>query len=129
MASIHTKSTGRNVKGDWTIVEAVDTTVAAILILSPWLFRYSDTAAATLSAVLVGALVIIATFIRDSVAWAWHSLATLVLGLCAIIAPWALEFSIIPNAVGTHVLAGMAIVAMAAINLWIRHFDPPARAA
>jgi len=129
MVPVRTNDTGRKVNGDWTIVEIVNTAVAAVLILSPWLFRYLDTAAATLSAVLIGALVIVATFIRDAVAPTWHSVAVLVLGLCAIIAPWALEFSTISNAIGMHILAGVMVVAMTAINLWIRNFDQPAKTA
>jgi hypothetical protein len=129
MVPVRTNDIGRKVNGDLTIVEIVNTAVAAVLILSPWLFRYLDTAAATLSAVLIGALVIVATFIRDAVAPTWHSVAVLVLGLCAIIAPWALEVSTISNAVGMHVLAGIMVVAMTAINLWIRNFDQPAKTA
>jgi len=129
MVSICTNDTRRPVNGDWTIVEIVNTAVTAVLVLSPWLFRYSDNATATLSAVLIGALVIIATFKRDAVASTWHSFAVLVLGLCTIIAPWALEFSTLSNAVGMHVLAGIVVVAMTAINLWIRYFDQPEKTA
>jgi phosphatidylserine synthase len=72
---------GRKTHKQRTIVEIVNTVIAAMLMLSPWLFRFSDAADAAWSAALIGLLLGAVTLTRDAEAQDWQSSVTLVLGV------------------------------------------------
>ena len=50
-----------------------------------------------------------------------------VLGVWAVIAPWALSFSGTAGAVTAHVIAGLIVAVLAAIELWFVHNQPVSR--
>ena len=110
----------------WTIVEAVNAAMAIMLIASPWTFRYADASVAMWSAVLIGLLLGATTLTRTIDARDWQGWASLALGAFALLGPWLLGFSEIKNAVGMHVTAGLAVVAMTLIDLWVHYLDQPA---
>jgi hypothetical protein len=49
----------------------------------------------------------------------------LVLGLWLIIAPWTLEFANNAAAMRNHVIVGIVVAVLAAIELWLVHRKPP----
>ena len=57
----------------------------------------------------------------------WEEWANLVLGVWAVIAPWALSFSGTAGAVTAHVIAGLIVAVLAAIELWFVHNQPVSR--
>lgn len=47
-----------------------------------------------------------------------------VLGIWAVVAPWALGFSAITAATWVHVIAGIVVAVLAAGNIWFNHNHP-----
>lgn len=117
------KSFRNHTPQQWTIVETVSAAMAAMLIVSPWTFRYADAPVATWSAVLIGLLLGATTLTRTIDARNWQGWASLALGALALLAPWLLGFGEIKNATGMHVTAGLAVVTMTLINLWVHYLD------
>lgn len=112
-------------KSEWTLADTINALVVLLLILSPWLFRYSDASTATWSAVLTGTLlgmVVVARAIRSQ---NWQERAILGLGIWIAVTPWALGFGEVQNAAGMHVTAGVIVAAMAALDLWVHYLDSP----
>jgi hypothetical protein len=58
----------------------------------------------------------------------WEEWVNLILGLWVLISPWVLGFANNVNARWTHVVIGIAVAALAAIELWLVQRHPPARA-
>lgn len=116
-------ASGHRAAREWTIVETVNAIMTLLLIVSPWMLRYLDTAVATWSAVLIGLLLGVATFTRLLKVRAWQSWASLALGACALLAPWLLGFGDISNAAGIHIAVGFIGVVMTLISLWVHYLD------
>mgnify|MGYP005814078717 CR=1 FL=1 len=91
------------------------------LLLSPWYFGYSGERYATWNAWIVGA---VATLVAISALVAFNEYeewVNLVLGLWAIVAPWALGFAATAAAMWAHVIAGLVIAVLAAGSVWFIH--------
>jgi uncharacterized membrane protein len=88
------------------------------LLLSPWYLGYAAETYAAWNAWIVG---VAATLIAGAALFAFHRVeewANVVLGLWTVIAPWTLGFSAVAAAMWVHVLAGIVVVILAAVNLW-----------
>lgn len=89
------------------------------LLLSPWYLGYAAETYAVWNAWIVGAAV---TLIAVSALYAFHQVeewANLVLGLWAVVAPWALGFSAVASAMWAHVIAGLVVAILAGVSLWL----------
>jgi len=111
--------------GKWTIVETIGGAMAAMLAASPWMYRSSDHAVATWTAVVIGALLGAAILTRSAGAGHVSRLASLALGLCALLAPWVLGFGAVRNAAGLQVTAGIVVIMLNVIGLWVHHEEHP----
>lgn len=118
-----------NHKERWTTVDTISIIVAGLLILSPWMFRYTDSAVATWSAILTGILLVAIIVTRVLTERDWQDKVDLALGIWACVAPWVLGFSAVSNAAGMHVTAGLVVAVMAAIHLWIHYLEQPSETA
>jgi hypothetical protein len=108
---------------DW-----VNLVLAVVLVLSPWVLAFSA-GAATFNALIAG-LVIGLIAIGTLVAFAqWEEWVTLVLGLWVLVAPFVLGFTADAMAMWTHILVGLAVAILAAVELWSVMHQPPARTA
>ena len=105
--------------GKWTIVETLSGVMAAMLVASPWMYRYSDHAVATWTSVVIGVLLGAAILTRSAGAGGWSHLACLALGFCALLAPWLLGFEAVRNAAGLLVTAGIVVIMLNVIGLWV----------
>ncbi len=105
---------------DW-----INLVLAVCLVISPWVLAFS-TGVAMYNAVIVG-LVIGLVAIGAIVAFAqWEEWLNLILGLWAIIAPFVLGFSANTSAVWAHVVIGLVVAVLAAVELWSITHQPPA---
>lgn len=55
----------------------------------------------------------------------WEEWINLVVGLWILVAPWALHFSGSRDAVRTHVIVGVVVAVIAAVELWMFNRSPP----
>jgi hypothetical protein len=111
-----------NRKTEETALDIVNIVVGVCLALSPWALGLVDAAAwnawvigAAVALIAIGALVAF----RE-----WEEWANLVLGIWAIIAPWVLGFAGTGNATAVHVIAGIIVAVLAAVELWFTHKRP-----
>jgi short subunit fatty acids transporter len=56
----------------------------------------------------------------------WEEWLNLIAGLWAIVSPWVLGFQG-TTAMTVHIVIGIVVAALAAIELWILHQTPPPR--
>jgi cytochrome b561 len=54
----------------------------------------------------------------------WEEWLNLIAGLWAIVSPWVLGFQGTP-AVTVHVVIGIIVAVLAAVELWLRYRNPP----
>src|SRR2546430_8069311 len=111
---------------NWTIARLCDVTnliLGAILFVSPWMFAF-DAGAPTWNAIIVG-IVVAALAIAALTAFAvWEEWLNLTVGLWTLISPWVLGFQG-TTAMTVHVLIGIAVAALAAIEIWLTTQNPP----
>jgi len=96
---------------------------AALLFASPFLFAFSHAKSGTddiISALLVGASSLAALVVFRE----WEELINLVLGLWILASPWVLHFQV-PAATHINVGVGLVITYMAALELWLIHYNTP----
>ncbi|WP_214473715.1 SPW repeat protein [Mesorhizobium sp. dw_380] len=101
--------------------------LGAILFFSPWLFAF---AAGTQSQNAMGSgIVIFVLSIAALSAFAvWEEWLNLVVGLWVLVSPWVLGFQA-TTAMGVHVVIGVLVAVLAAIELWMMYQNPPTQSA
>ena len=109
--------------------DVVNAFLGAVLFLMPWLFELGSTAAAW-NVGIVGAVIValsIAAIVRFT---QWEEWINLILGLWVMVSPWVLGFAAMAAAMWGHVVIGAAIVALAALELWMSdyHHTPHVKA-
>lgn len=111
----------------WSELTAINIITAlsgAFLVASPWLFGFSGEQTAMWSAALIGLLAILVAVAGFVELRQWEGWVSVILGLWAIIAPWALGFAAMTAAMACHLGVGLVIAALAALELWMIHNNP-----
>lgn len=105
-------------KTDETALDIANIVIGVCLALTPWVLGYAAETAAAWNAWVIG-VVIALIAIGALVAFAeWEEWVNLVLGVWTVIAPWALGFAAVTAAVWAHVIAGVLVAVLAALELW-----------
>lgn len=110
-----------------TAIDWANLVAGVVLAATPWLFGYAGAAAPQWNALIVGvviALVAIGALVSFR---QWEEWVNLVLGLWVIISPWVLGFSGMRNAMVSHVVLGIIIAVLAAVELWLANQRASAR--
>ena len=110
-----------------TALDIVNIVAGLGLFLSPWYLGYTGETYAAWNAWIVGAVVALIAIGALVAFREYEEWANLVLGVWAVIAPWALSFSGTAGAVTAHVIAGLIVAVLAAIELWFVHNQPVSR--
>nr|WP_185985416.1 SPW repeat protein [Aureimonas mangrovi] len=100
------------------VLDSVNVVAGLGLLLSPWYLGYAAETYAAWNAWVGGAAI---TLIAIAALFAFHEVeewANLGLGLWTVIAPWALGFQAVAAPMWAHVIAGLAVVIIAATSLW-----------
>src|SRR5204863_1475686 len=97
--------------------------LGAILILSPWIFGY-PTGLQSQNAVVSGIAIVVLSIAALAAFAIWEEWLNLIVGLWAIVAPWVLGFQG-TTAMTVHVIIGVAVAVLAAVELWILSHNPP----
>ena len=116
-------------RGELTVMNAVNAVLAVFLFISPWLIGFRDVPAASWNAWICGGLIALLAAAASSEVQEWEEWVNAALGLWTAVAPWVLGFAGITTVMWTHVGVGLAAAILAAIELWLLHGNPPARAA
>jgi hypothetical protein len=107
------------------VPDVVNLVLGAGLFFSPWLFGFAPEAAASWNAWLSG-LVIAALAIAALAAFAeWEEWVNLIAGLWVAASPWLVGFAANVTAMRLHLIAGIAVAAVAAIRIWFAHNGNP----
>ncbi len=97
------------------------------LLISPWVLQYTLIGRAFWTAVILGALILIFSFIRPFVPdrghWIWWVVG--ILGILAFISPWVLAFVYLPGAFWSEVIVGAIAVIVAAIAIFTPRTTTP----
>jgi hypothetical protein len=111
---------------NWTnarICDVINLILGAALFFSPWIFAF-DAGAQSQNAFISG-IIIAALSIAALAAFAvWEEWLNLIVGLWVIVSPWVLGFQA-TTALGVHVIIGIAVAVLAAIELWLMYQRPP----
>jgi VIT1/CCC1 family predicted Fe2+/Mn2+ transporter len=116
-------------RSELTAINIISAALGAFLVASPWLFGFSGERTATLSACITGVLIGLVALVSFIQLREWEGWTGLMLGVWALVAPWILGFDGLVAAMWSHVGVGVAVAAMAALELWMMHRDPPVRTA
>jgi SPW repeat-containing protein len=97
--------------------------LGAVLFFSPWIFGFA--AGAQSQNAWISGIVIAILSIAALAAFAmWEEWLNLVAGLWTIVAPWVLKFQG-TTAMTVHVVIGIIVAVLAAIELWLLSQNPP----
>lgn len=107
-----------------TAIDVVNLIAGLVLAISPWILGFAGTGAVAWNAWIVGLLVALVAIGALVAFQQWEEWANLVLGLWAIISPFVLGFSGQSGAMAVHVVFGLVVAILAAIELWMANNRP-----
>jgi hypothetical protein len=120
--------TKQSLPGD-ELVNRLTAILGLLLQISPWLFGFSTVDAAAWSAGISGIVVTVMSFAAFIYLREWKEWVCLTMGGFLIVSPWLLGFAQIASAAWTHIVIGLLVTALAAVEVWRLHGAPPARPA
>jgi hypothetical protein len=97
--------------------------LGAFLLFSPWIFGF-DAGKITQNATLSGIVIAVLAIAALAAFAVWEEWLNLIVGLWTLVAPWVLGFQG-TKAMTVHVVVGVLVAILAAIELWIMSQHPP----
>jgi hypothetical protein len=97
--------------------------LGAALLFSPWIFGFAA-GPQSLNAWIGGIVIAILSIAALAAFAVWEEWLNLIAGLWAIVSPWLLKFQG-TTAMTVHVVIGVIVAALAAIELRLRYQNPP----
>ncbi|CAN7747678.1 SPW repeat protein [Rhizobium leguminosarum] len=114
----------------WTNAKLCDVAnliLGAILFFSPWIFAFA--AGPQSQNAFASGIVIVVLSIAALAAYAvWEEWVNLIVGVWVLVSPWLLGFPA-TTAMTVHVIIGILVAVLAAIELWLMHQNPPTQSA
>lgn len=108
-------------------INAVNIFLGLCLFLTPLLFGFLGEKVAAASAWLTGGLIGFVALIALTDLDEWEECINLTLGLWVIISPWLFGFASVTYAMWSHVVIGLAVAILAAIEIRNLHRRPPSK--
>jgi hypothetical protein len=105
------------------ICDVANLVLGAFLFLSPWIFGFEG-GNASKNAHIAGIVIVVLAVAALAAFAVWEEWLNLIVGLWVLISPWVLGFQG-TNAMTIHVIVGIAVAALAAIELWLMSQNPP----
>ena len=112
---------------DWTnarLCDVANLVLGAFLFLSPWILGYAGSTAAE-NANIVGIVIAVLAIAALAAFAVWEEWLNLIVGLWALVSPWVLGFQGSSRAMAVHVIVGIAVAVLAAVELWMTSQNPP----
>jgi hypothetical protein len=97
--------------------------LGAFLFFSPWIFGF-ETGKAAQNAHIAGIVIVILAIAALAAFAVWEEWLNLIVGLWTLVSPWVLGFQG-THAMTVHVIVGIAVAVLAAIELWLMSQNPP----
>jgi hypothetical protein len=110
------------------IVDAINLVLGAFLFLAPWIFAFSSDAARQ-SAWYAGFVIAFVAFMELVEFAEWTEWVNLTVGIWVVASIWALGLYAETTAMWVHLIVGLVVAILAAIELWLAHRRPPRRRA
>jgi len=109
-------------KSMWTgtngIIATIQFLLGAALFVAPWLLDFAANTNAAWTAWATGAAIGIVGLVSFAEDTTWPAWANVVLGAWAALAPWIVQFATDQNAMWTHLVIGIAVVASSIWELY-----------
>ncbi|MDA9432507.1 SPW repeat protein [Bradyrhizobium sp. CCBAU 51627] len=112
---------------NWTNAKLCDVAnliLGGFLFVSPWIFGF-DAGHASQNAYVAGIVIAVLAIAALAAFAVWEEWLNLIVGLWTLIAPWVLGFEGNRTAMTVHVVVGILVAALAALELWIMSQNPP----
>jgi hypothetical protein len=103
------------------------TVASALLVFAPWALGFTSEMA-TRTAWIVGAGIALIALGALFAFREWEEWVNLALGVWAILAPWLLGFATVAAALYAHIIIGLIVGVLAALDLWMIRNRPVLRA-
>jgi SPW repeat len=97
-----------------------------VLFVSPFLFDFNVEKAAAASAWLNGGLISFVAFIALTDLDEWEEWTNLALGVWVAACPWLFHFDGVTYAMWSHLVVGLLVAVLAAVEIWKLHRTPRA---
>jgi hypothetical protein len=101
--------------------------LGAILFVSPWIFGFAP-GAESQNAMISGIVIAVLSVAALAAFAVWEEWLNLIVGLWVIVSPWILGFAG-ATAMTVHVVIGILVALLAAVELWVLHQGPPRQTA
>ena len=112
---------------NWTNAKLCDVAnliLGAFLFLSPWIFGF-ETGTVSQNAHIAGIVIAVLAIAALAAFAVWEEWLNLLVGLWTLVSPWVLAFQGNHTATTVHVIVGVLVAVLAAIELWIMYQHPP----
>lgn len=111
---------------DWTnakLCDVANLVLGAILFFSPWIFGF-EAGAQSQNAFISGVVIVVLAIAALAAFAVWEEWLNLIVGLWVVVSPWMLGFQG-STAMTVHVVIGILVAILAAIELWMTYQQPP----
>jgi hypothetical protein len=118
------------IMNEWTNTKLCDVSnlvLGAVLCASPWIFTFAA-GPQSQNAVISGIIIAVLSLAALAALAVWEEWLNLIMGLWVIVSPWVLQFQE-SNAMMIHVVIGIIVAVLAAIELWMLYQHPPGQTA
>lgn len=99
------------------ILNVLNAFLGVALFMAPWYLGLANEAAAARNAWICGGAIAVIAVLALTKAYDWEEYLNLALGAWVAIAPWVLGFADQQYVMGVHVVIGLAVAAVAGIEL------------
>jgi hypothetical protein len=106
-----------------TAIDVVNLIAGLVLVISPWVLGFAGVSFAW-NAWIVGVVVALVAIGALVAFQQWEVWVNLVLGLWAIFSPWVLGFAGNTGAMAVHVIVGIVVAVLAAVELYLATHRP-----
>ena len=111
-----------------TAIDLVNVVLGLCLVFAPWALGFTSEMAPTRNAWIVGAAIALIALGALFAFREWEEWVNLALGVWAILAPWLLGFATVAAALYAHVIIGLIVGVLAALDLGMIRNRPVLRA-
>jgi hypothetical protein len=112
---------------NWTNAKLCDVAnliLGVILFFAPWIFNF-DAGKVSQNAMIAGIVIAVLAIAALAAYAVWEEWLNLIVGLWVLVSPWVLQFQGATREMTVHVIIGIAVAVLAAIEIWIMSQNPP----